>query len=350
MTTTAPLVSILICSYNYANYVGQTIDSALRQTWPNVEVVVVDDGSSDDSWSIISAFGERIKAIRQANGGQGAAYNSCFANSRGDWLVYLDCDDLLDAVCIERCMAQARDGVNKVAFPMRVIDAQGNDSGNVIPYTMHTGDVRPILQVFGHYGGPPGSGNLYRRSALEKSFPLDVAAWPVCADTVPYVAAACRGEVAALTMPMGSYRVHKRANKSLGLFGNVLGSLRETLVLDDQRRQLAMQMVAADLPFALPATLLPTPTQIRTRIISWKIDRANHPYAGDSRLGLMRLASRSARAWPGYTTLDRLALLSWAAALMCLPRALSQGLVGVNTSDYAKRKLRVASGQRRSTP
>ena len=53
MTTTAPLVSILICSYNYARFVGQTIDSALRQSWPRVEVVVVDDGSTDESWSVV---------------------------------------------------------------------------------------------------------------------------------------------------------------------------------------------------------------------------------------------------------------------------------------------------------
>jgi Glycosyl transferase family 2 len=350
MTTTAPLVSILICSYNYARFVGQTIDSALRQTWPRVEVVVVDDGSTDDSWSVISAFGDRIKAVRQTNGGQGAAYNTCFAHSSGEWLVYLDCDDLLDDDCIARCMAQVRDDVHKVAFQMRVIDAQGEDSGNVIPYTMHAGDVRPILQVFGHYGGPPGSGNLYRRSAVAKHFPLDVAAWPMCADTVPYVAAACTGKVEAVTQPLGSYRVHKRANKSLGLFGNVLGSLRETLVLDDRRRQQAMAMVAADLPFEVPAQLLPTPTQVRTRVISWKIDRQQHPYAGDSRVGLLRLAAQSARAWSGYTQLDRLALLTWAAALLCLPRALAPWLVGINTSDLAKRHLRSIFGLRRPTP
>ena len=350
MTTTTPLVSILICSYNYAAFVGQTIDSALRQTWPRVEVVVVDDGSTDGSWSVISAYGERIKAIRQVNGGQGAAYNTCIANSSGQWLIYLDCDDLLDPDCIERCMAQVRDGVNKVAFQMRVVDAQGHDSGNIIPYTMHVGDVQPILRVFGHYGGPPGSGNLYRRSAVEKHFPLDVGVWPMCADTVPFVAAACGGTVQAVMQPLGCYRVHKRANKSLGLFGNVLGSLRETLVLDDERRLQAMAMVAADLPFAPPARLLPTPTLARARIISWKIDRPDHPYVGDSRASLLQLAAQSTRAWPGYTLLDRMALLTWAAALLYLPRAFTQWLVGINTSDFAKQQLRSFFGLRSRAP
>ena len=247
-------------------------------------------------------------------------------------------------------MAQVRERVNKVAFQMRVIDAEGRDSGNVIPYTMHVGDVQPLLRVFGHYGGPPGSGNLYRRSAVEKHFPLDVVAWPMCADTVPYVAAACGGTVQAVMRPLGSYRVHKRANKSLGLFGNVLGSLRETLVLDDQRRQQAMAMVAAALPFELPRQLLPTPTQVRTRVISWKIDRQQHPYAGDSRVSLLHLAAQSSRAWRGYTRLDRAALLMWATALLYLPRAFGPWLVGINTSDFAKRQLRSFFGLRRPAP
>ncbi len=344
----APLVSVLICSYNYERFVGQTIESALRQTWPRVEVVVVDDGSTDGSWAVISSFGDRIKAIRQANGGQGAAYNTCFANSNGEWLIFLDCDDLLDEDCVERCMRQARDGVHKVAFQMRVIDAEGRDSGNVIPYTMHAGDVRPILRHFGHYGGPPGSGNWYRRSVLEKYFPLDTAAWPMCADTVPYVVSACHGEVAAVHEPCGSYRVHKRINKALGLFGNVLGSLVDTLVLDDRRRRQVMAMVRDDLPYAVPETLLPTPTQARTRVISWKINRAEHPYPEDRALPLLALAWRSARRWPGFGWLDRLALLAWAAALLAAPKAFASTLVSLNASDVAKRRLKTLSPTKRA--
>jgi Glycosyl transferase family 2 len=343
-----PLVSILICSYNYERFVGQTIESALRQTWPRVEVIVVDDGSTDGSWAVITSFGDRIKAIHQVNGGQGAAYNTCFANSSGDWLIFLDCDDLLDDDCVARCMRQARDGVNKVAFALRVIDAEGSDSGNVIPYTMHTGDVRPILRTFGHYGGPPGSGNWYRRSVLEKYFPLDTAAWPMCADTVPYVVSACHGDVAAVQEPCGSYRVHKRINKALGLFGNVLGSLVDTLVLDDRRRRQAMEMVRAELPFAVPDPLMPTPTQARTRLISWKINPAGHPYPGDRALPLIGLAWRSARHWPGFGWLDQLALITWATVLLAAPKPLASTLVSLNASDVAKRRLRSLSPTKRA--
>ena len=90
------LVSIVINNYNYARYLGDAIDSALAQTWHPLEVIVVDDGSTDDSWSVIQRYGERVRAMRQPNGGQGAAYNAGFAASRGEWVLFLDADDLLD--------------------------------------------------------------------------------------------------------------------------------------------------------------------------------------------------------------------------------------------------------------
>lgn len=340
MTQQPPLVSVLICSYNYERFVGQTIESALAQVWPRTEVVVVDDGSTDNSWSVIESFGDRIKAVRQPNGGQGAAYNACFAGSRGDWVIFLDCDDLLDPDCLARCLDQVGDDVNKVAFSLRVVDDQGRPTGNVVPYTMHEGDVRATLRRFGHYGGPPGSGNLYRRSSIEPFFPLDERVWPMCADTVPYVVSAALGRVAAIREPAGSYRIHRKANIELGLFGNVLGSLVETLVLDDRRRAEAMALVAPTLAHDPSVPLLPTPTQIRTRVISWRIARAEHPYPGDGAASLVRLAWRSVGAWPGFGFFERIALMAWFVAVIVTPRALISGLVRLNASDVAKRRLR----------
>lgn len=88
-----PLVSILINNYNYAPFLAEAIDSALAQTYANVEVVVVDDGSKDNSREIIASYGDRIVPVIKENGGQASAFNAGFAASKGDFLCFLDSDD-----------------------------------------------------------------------------------------------------------------------------------------------------------------------------------------------------------------------------------------------------------------
>ncbi len=99
-------VSIIINNYNYASYVGQAIDSALAQSWRDCEVIVVDDGSSDGSWPLIERYRDRARVLRQENGGQGAAYNAGWRMARGEFVLFLDADDLLDPGAIERAMAR----------------------------------------------------------------------------------------------------------------------------------------------------------------------------------------------------------------------------------------------------
>lgn len=88
------LVSIIINNYNYESFLSQAIDSALAQTYPNLEVIVVDDGSTDDSCDIISSYGDRIISILKENGGQASAMNAGFSASKGDIICLLDSDDL----------------------------------------------------------------------------------------------------------------------------------------------------------------------------------------------------------------------------------------------------------------
>lgn len=90
----SPLVSIVINNYNYGQFLTQAIDSSLNQTYANIEVVVVDDGSADSSATIIQSYGDRIIAILKENGGQASAMNAGFAASKGDIICLLDSDDL----------------------------------------------------------------------------------------------------------------------------------------------------------------------------------------------------------------------------------------------------------------
>lgn len=99
-----PLVSILIPCYNAAPWLADTLESALAQSWKRVEVVVVNDGSTDGSGAIARRFADRgVRVIEQANTGPGAALNRALVESTGELVKFLDADDLIspDAVAIQ---------------------------------------------------------------------------------------------------------------------------------------------------------------------------------------------------------------------------------------------------------
>src|SRR6266581_2015651 len=91
-----PSVSIRIPAYNAEEWIGDTLESALAQTWPRKEIIVVDDGSRDRTVAIAQRFAsEKVRVISQRNQGAAAARNAAFSHCRGDYIQWLDADDLL---------------------------------------------------------------------------------------------------------------------------------------------------------------------------------------------------------------------------------------------------------------
>jgi len=91
-----PLVSVLVSSYNYGRFVRDALESALRQTYERIEIVVCDDGSTDDSCSVIESIAgrdSRLGLIRKPNGGQASAFNAAFREAKGEIICFLDADD-----------------------------------------------------------------------------------------------------------------------------------------------------------------------------------------------------------------------------------------------------------------
>ena len=112
----SPLVSICIPCHNAERYVGAALDSALAQTWPNMEIVVVDDGSTDGSGEIL-AYYERpgVKILSQVNRGQCAAANLAFRECSGDYIKFFDADDLLSPDFITKQMVRLDGRTDAVA-------------------------------------------------------------------------------------------------------------------------------------------------------------------------------------------------------------------------------------------
>lgn len=119
---TPPTVSVIIPTYNRANLIAGAIDSVLGQTLPNVEIVVVDDGSTDDTDERLGRFGDRIRVIRQDNAGVSSARNAGIRAARGQWIAFLDSDDRWHPPKLESQLGCAQKFQARVCFTRCIAD------------------------------------------------------------------------------------------------------------------------------------------------------------------------------------------------------------------------------------
>ncbi len=171
----APVVSVVIPTYNHAAYVLETLDSVFAQTFADFEVIVVNDGSPDDTAARLRPLAEagRIRYFEQPNAGQAAARNRGLAEARGEFIAFLDDDDVWPPDKLAWQVAVLRDepGVD-VVYGQRLEMGGG---------PTHPGDHAPEGEVFAAFvsqGWIQSPGQvLIRRSALERTGGFDPAIW-----------------------------------------------------------------------------------------------------------------------------------------------------------------------------
>ncbi len=229
-----PLVSIVVNNYNYARFLKSAVDSALAQTYKNCEVIVVDDGSTDDSRQLLEEnYQSKATLIFQENRGQSGAINSGFAVSSGEIVLFLDSDDILAAQAVEMVVNNWEPGLSKIQFPLKSIDAVGRELGLRMPRgALESGDVTRLLLTEGHYSTPPMSGNAFSRAALNSVMPVPED-WRF-ADAYLLHAMPFFGAVKSLDNQLGLYRIHgqNRAAQSAGLESGTLSRLKTYLVTE----------------------------------------------------------------------------------------------------------------------
>lgn len=213
---TEPLqVSIIVNNYNYGEFLAEAIDSALAQTYPFVEVIVVDDGSTDHSPQVIRSYGRRIVSVFKSNGGQASAYNAGFAVSRGNAICFLDSDDTLFPHAVERAIpiiSQPRPA--KVQWPLVVTGADGRATGELsIKRAPPEGDLSKMVTRDGpFYDFHLHTGALYPRWFLQEVFPVPEPPYRNGADVYLITLAPIFGDVVNISEPLGVYRNHGRNN------------------------------------------------------------------------------------------------------------------------------------------
>jgi glycosyltransferase involved in cell wall biosynthesis len=144
-----PRVSIIIPAYNAHAFIAATLDSALAQTVAPAEIIVINDGSTDATPELLKAYDDRIQISHQQNAGQAAARNHGARLARGDWLLFLDSDDLLDSdyLAQQGALLTRLDGADAVYCDHRTIDETGQITATTgaLGYPRPSGDILSAL-------------------------------------------------------------------------------------------------------------------------------------------------------------------------------------------------------------
>jgi glycosyltransferase involved in cell wall biosynthesis len=218
----SPLVSIVINNYNYAQFLGESISSALKQTYDNIEVIVVDDGSTDNSRSLLEGFGDRIRTILKPNGGQASAFNVGITEAQGEFILMLDADDRLLPMAVRECIDEFPDGYSRVYYRLRTIDTMGDtlsETGDPGHFKAFNGDVfeaarngdRPFLSI-------PTTGNFFAADKLKSVLPIPEIEYRICADSFILTWTGLRGSVKSIDRVLGEYRIHGKNSFAFASF------------------------------------------------------------------------------------------------------------------------------------
>jgi hypothetical protein len=251
--TKAATASIVVLNYNYARFLRRSVDSALRQTWPQVEVIVVDDCSTDESREVIASYGERVRPVLQPrNGGHGAGMNAGFAAATGEVVFFLDADDFLYENAVERVMRSRREKAAQHQYRLDLVDGDGRVFDTYPPRetAWEDGDVTAALLHKGRYSTTVTSGLAFERWALEQVLPMDPEAFRQGGDGYLVTIAPLYGEVATLDEPLGAYCQHG-VNHSQ----SSVGARASWRVFHDEQRYVALREHARRLGLPGPGQL-----------------------------------------------------------------------------------------------
>lgn len=207
-----PLVSILINNYNYGRFLSDAIESALGQTYPRTEVVVVDDGSTDNSREVIARYEDRVVSVLKENGGQASAFNAGFAASRGDVVCFLDADDVFlpeKAAQVAAVLAERPD-TGWCFHRVRQVDLYSGETLRLHPQdASFECDLRSELRKGRvRFPSPPTAGLCFRRDLLARILPMPEGENVAISDEYLRLTAFALAKGFYLASPLALLRVH----------------------------------------------------------------------------------------------------------------------------------------------
>lgn len=328
-------VSIVINNFNYGRFLKEAIDSALAQTYPYKEVIVVDDGSTDNSKEIIKSYGLKIQPLFKKNGGQASAFNAGFNLSKGDLILFLDADDRLHPTACEKAALLWKNDIVRIQFDMRLILEDGTPQGMTYLEFHHqgrclSGDFRPLLfeEKLNHIAT---SGNVFSRSVLKAIMPLNEEDWKICADTPLVVKTPFYGKILSLNIPLADYRIHS----GNAWFRNGIITSRDYLrhlELTYQTQRLLKSYEDAS-GYKLKACEPYENTRIlwKAKLIHRLLEGGKDLKSHESVSYLVKQGMKSTWAWP-YPFFNKLWLMLWFPMATLIPKSFQAKWLIRNTS------------------
>lgn len=322
-------VSIIINNFNYADYVAACIESAINQTYENKEVIVSDDGSTDNSRAIIESYGSCIVTTFKPNGGQASALNAGYKRSSGDLVMFLDADDILWPSCVAEIVRHWRADLMKLHFNLSVIDASGEPIGCLyLKPPLPRGDLREKLLADGTVASMGMSGNVFPRAFLNQVMPMPEVGWERGADTYLFNLATLSGQVGAIDEPLGGYRVHG---------DNVSAKVKEGKMNKAALRKFLQREILTDESLAAygkkigvhyrAGTLTSSLPHIQQLFIHEKLFREDRCFGDRSIIGLFILYIKLLLTSKTLLLYKKPIIAGWSVLVMLLPKSLAEPLV-----------------------
>lgn len=206
----APRVTVIVANYNYARFLPDALESVLAQSYENCEILVIDDGSTDESRAILEGYRGRVRSIFQENRGVSAARNRGIAESTTPVVAFLDADDMWHPHKLARQIERLDDAsIGMVYAGLSYVDVDGDALGKTL-----VGSRGPRLEELALLRSPGvtggGSSVIIRRSVLAKVGPFDESL-STSADWDMWRRIACHTSIDVVAEPLVLYRQHTSA-------------------------------------------------------------------------------------------------------------------------------------------
>lgn len=328
-TQRGPSVALVVLSYNYGRFVAQAIESALGQSVPYDQIIVIDDGSTDDSRSVLERYGDRVELIFKRNGGQLSAALQALDAVRCEYVHYLDSDDYLvpnARALIARELTALSGQPAKLQFRLRCVSANGPLDSVVPAYPEHYDNAAQLrdAQLLGMSICPPTSGNVFCAADL-RALPREPLDQRDYIDGTPSMAMLYRGTVHTVSTVIANYRIHG-ANNGLAHAPTIAVFEEELLRLRRRWSELAQIFPAIEVP-ERGSTLLELEGQNLSAAL-----------AGRPHLSLA-LAYARRLVQTGTPTRHKLVLAPWMLGLALAPRGLKASMIRARRSAMNRSKL-----------